>query len=78
MSSNEITPDAELGKVVREFRQQRGLSQSDLAKQVGVDRKTINRIEQGHHSTSVATFASIAFALDKKPSELISPLDTFE
>lgn len=67
--------DTELGRPVRALRQRRGLSQADLAERVGVDRKTINRIENGRHSTSVTTLASIAHSLGEKPSELVSSID---
>lgn len=64
-----------LGQAIRSLRQQRGLSQGDLAGRVGVDRKTINRIENGHHSTSVSTLTAIARSLDERPSVLMAPLD---
>lgn len=68
-------PDTELGMAIRELRQKRGLSQGLLAEQVGVDRKTINRIENGRHSTSVSTLAAIAESLGEKPSSIISSID---
>lgn len=67
--------DTELGKVIRELRQRRGLSQGTLADRVGVDRKTINRIENGHHSTSIATFTAIAEGLGEKPSAILARID---
>lgn len=67
--------DSELGKVIRELRQRRGLSQGGLADRVGVDRKTINRIENGHHSTSVATLTAIAEGLGEKPSAILAKID---
>ena len=75
MESKPLAFETELGKAVRELRQKRGLSQGQLAERVGVDRKTINRIENGHHSTSVSTITDIAKSLDEKPSALISVLD---
>lgn len=69
------SPETELGKAIRELRVKRGLSQSTLAARVGVDRKTINRIENGHHSTSVSTFAAIAESLGEKPSALLAMID---
>jgi transcriptional regulator with XRE-family HTH domain len=56
---------------VRSFRQLRGLSQEELAETVGVDRKTISRIEAGLHSTRVSTLLSISAALEVEPGELL-------
>ncbi len=70
------SPDIELGKVIRALRQKRGLSQGGLAERVGVDRKTINRIENGHHSTSVSTLTAIANGLGEKPSAILAELDS--
>ena len=75
MSVGRSSPDTELGRAIRELRMKRGLSQSTLAERVGVDRKTINRIENGHHSTSVSTFAAIAESLGEKPSTLLAMID---
>lgn len=69
------SPYIELGKVIRALRQKRGLSQGGLAERVGVDRKTINRIENGHHSTSVSTLTAIANGLGEKPSAILAELD---
>jgi len=44
-------------------RKQAGLSQDRLADLAGVDRKTVNRIENGHFSPSMETFFRIAQAL---------------
>lgn len=44
-------------------RKKAGLSQDKLAEMAGVDRKTVNRIENGHFSPSMETFFRIAHAL---------------
>lgn len=44
-------------------RKQAGLSQDALAEMAGIDRKTVNRIENGHFSPSMDTFFRIAYAL---------------
>lgn len=75
MRKQASTIDSEIGRAVRELRQRRGFSQGDLASRAGVDRKTINRIEGGRHSTSIATLAAIALSLDEKPSALIASID---
>lgn len=67
--------DTQLGSAIRDLRRKRGLSQGALAEQAGVDRKTINRIENGHHSTTVSTLAAIADSLGEKPSVLLAHID---
>jgi putative transcriptional regulator len=48
---------------VRRIREQKGKSQDQLAKEVGVSRATINRIEQGHHVPDARLLYSLADAL---------------
>jgi DNA-binding XRE family transcriptional regulator len=47
------------------------LSQQELADLAGVDRKTINRIENGHFSPSMDTYLRICKSLGVKPSQLL-------
>lgn len=75
MSHQPRALETELGLAVRALRERRGLSQGALATSVGVDRKTINRIENGHHSTSITTLAAIAVSLGEKPSVLLAEID---
>ena len=49
---------------------EKGLSQEALANIAGVDRKTINRIENGHFSPSIDTMVLIALALNADIPEL--------
>jgi transcriptional regulator with XRE-family HTH domain len=51
------------GENVRHYRQNLSLSQEQLAVAAGVDRKTINRIEQGVHSARLDNVWLIAEAL---------------
>lgn len=48
------------------------LTQGELAKRSGVDRKTINRIENEHFSPSIDTFLRICQALRINPAATIS------
>jgi transcriptional regulator with XRE-family HTH domain len=48
---------------LRRIREEAGLSQSQLARDSGVDRATINKIEQGKRSPSIATLESLSRAL---------------
>lgn len=47
------------------------LSQGALAELAGIDRKTINRIENGHFSPSVDTMTRVALVLGKKIPQFI-------
>ena len=51
-------------------RKERGLSQSDLAKMVGVSRNTISSIETGQFNPTAKLALIICIALDKKFEEL--------
>jgi transcriptional regulator with XRE-family HTH domain len=51
------------GDNVRHYRHELSLSQEQLANAAGVDRKTINRIEQGVHSVRLDNVWLIADAL---------------
>ncbi|MFI9589773.1 helix-turn-helix transcriptional regulator [Nonomuraea sp. NPDC052265] len=65
---NPLTPRlAELrrqfGTRLRELRERRGLTQEQLGELAGVDRKTINRIENGMYSPHLDNVFQIADAL---------------
>lgn len=61
-----------LGAKIKEYRQIRGLSQSELASMVGyTSRSAINRIETGASDISRDKFALLAQALDISPVELM-------
>ena len=51
-------------------RAERGLSQGDLAKLVGVSRQTINAIEKGEYNPTINLCRSICKILDKTLDEL--------
>ena len=46
-------------------------SQAFLAELAGVDRKTINRIENGHFSPALDTIVRLSVALGIAPSDLL-------
>ena len=60
-----------LAERLGELRVERDLSQARLAEYAGVDRKTINRIENGHFSPALDTIVRLSVALDISPSELL-------
>lgn len=53
-----------------EVRKEKGLSQSDLAKKVGVSRNTISSIETGQYSPTAKLALILCIALDLKFEEL--------
>ncbi|MGW3135878.1 helix-turn-helix domain-containing protein [Streptomyces sp. NPDC001139] len=66
-----LTRRRAIGDNVRAARSARGLSQEKLGELAGLDRKTVNRIEQGTHSTLVDHLLLIAHALDVPLAELM-------
>ncbi|MFM8816058.1 MAG: helix-turn-helix transcriptional regulator, partial [Actinomycetes bacterium] len=54
-----------------ELRESQGLTQLQLSELAGIDRKTINRIENGHFSPSVDTLTRLALALQVSIGDLI-------
>ena len=60
-----------LAEKLYELRQDNHLSQARLAEIAGVDRKTINRIENGHFSPALDTIVRLCVALGVNPSEML-------
>lgn len=56
---------------LKKLRLERELSQDMLAKKAGIERKTINRIENGHFSPNLSTLLSVCKALKVKTSEVL-------
>ncbi len=54
---------ASIARKVIAGRKRLGLSQTELAKRAGVRLETINRLEKGHHTPSLATLGKIARVL---------------
>lgn len=57
---------------LKEERSLRGLSQGELAELAGLDRKTINRIENEHYSPSLESFISLCHALNLEPNVMLA------
>jgi DNA-binding XRE family transcriptional regulator len=62
---------SELADRLLELRAKHDLSQAGLAQLAGVDRKTINRIENGHFSPALDTLVRLSSALDVTASSLL-------
>jgi transcriptional regulator with XRE-family HTH domain len=60
-----------IGDAIRAAREGKKLSQEELGELAGLDRKTVNRIEQGAYPTSIDRLIRIAHALDTPLAELV-------
>lgn len=66
-----LTRRRAIGDQVRASRKVRRLSQEKLGELSGLDRKTINRLEQASHDTSISHLLLVAAALDVPVSDLV-------
>ena len=55
-----------IGNLIRDARKHRGLTQAELAQQLGTSQSAINRIEKGHQNLSLEMIARIGEALDSE------------
>ena len=67
-----MTPAQQFGANVARAREQRGLSQSQLARKVGVVDTYISRIETGRAQPSFRLLLALARQLDMPPGELLN------
>lgn len=58
-------------KRLKSARIEQSLTQQTVADKAGIDRKTINRIENGHFSPSLDTFFRVCKALKLKPQSVV-------
>ncbi len=61
-----------LGEHIRQMREERGLSQQELAERAMVTRPYISNLERGQSSPTVDLIVRFAKAMDCKPSDLLS------
>jgi transcriptional regulator with XRE-family HTH domain len=62
---------AAFGLVLRRYRKERDLTQSDLAAIAGVHINTVSLLERGKIGPALDIFLTLAAALDVTPSELV-------
>lgn len=55
-------------KALAEEHQRRGLTQSDIARTIGVHRSVINREIRGYKDITLSRVAELAYALGRKPT----------
>ena len=63
-----------IGKRIGDYRRQIGLSQANVAEQIGVSVKYISAIETGHEIPSLDTLIAIADTLHQPPGNLFGEL----
>lgn len=61
----------EIGTRIRKYREDRGLSQKELAQKIGVSNSRISNWEQGINRPDADVIANICRALDVSASELL-------
>jgi len=72
MNNTQITKkEKQVAQRLLDARIKRGLSQAGVAQKAGIDRKTVNRIENNHFSPNLNTLFRLCKALAVKPNELV-------
>ena len=64
-----------IGKVIREYRTKKGISQEVLSGLAGLDRTHYSKIERGLRSPTIETIFKIAHALEIPPHEIIKSIE---
>ena len=68
--------EGELGRIVRDLRRQRGLSQTRLALRAGTSQDAISRIERGDQSPSFERFRELLLLMGHQPVLSVEPIDS--
>ncbi|MGV8084522.1 MAG: helix-turn-helix domain-containing protein [Coriobacteriia bacterium] len=63
---------ADFGRRLRRLRQERNLSQEELAHLAGLDRTYVSSCEAGRRNATIKTIVRLAEALNVDPSALVS------
>ena len=64
-----------VGRVIRDFRKSKGMSQEVLSGLAGLDRTHYSKIERGLRSPTIETLFKIALALNVAPHELMIKIE---
>jgi len=67
--------NTQFGKVIRNFREEVGMSQQELGDYADLDRSYISDLERGRYTPTLLTLFKLAQVLKTKPSELIKLLE---
>ncbi len=60
-----VTTNEKIGQLIYQVRQQRGMTQADLARKLSTSQSAVNRIEKGKQNLSLETIARISDVLQK-------------
>lgn len=63
------------GKVIKQLRESRGLSQQELADYADLDRSYISDMERGRYNPTLQTIYKLTEILNIKPHELFAEVD---
>lgn len=68
-----MNPDTRVafGRTLRKYRQQRGLSQEELAAKASLHRTYVGSVERGERNISLLNIVSLAEALKISPAQLL-------
>jgi len=72
-----LNVDEAFGRVLKHLREEKGLSQEELAFESGLHRTYISLIERGKRSPSLRTVERIALALGSRLSAVMSEVDKY-
>lgn len=70
-----LQPEKAFGRVLRDLRRSRGLSQEQLGFESGYHRTYIGLLERGKKSPSLKTLFRLARALRVKPSQIVEQVE---
>ena len=65
----------QFGRIIREHRTGRGLTQEELAYRADMNVTYLSDLERGHNNPSLAILVDIARALDTHPAKLLEGLE---
>ena len=60
------TANAQIGNLIAQIRQERGLTQSEFAKRLSTSQSAVNRMEHGKQNLSLETLGRISDVLNKQ------------
>ncbi|MDR2559724.1 MAG: helix-turn-helix domain-containing protein [Oscillospiraceae bacterium] len=66
---------AVVGKIIKQYRERKRLSQEVLSGLANVDRSYLSKIESGAHNFTIAVLYKLADALGVNASELLSAIE---
>ena len=69
-------PKWAFGKILREFREQKGISQEQLAGSAGLDRSFISLVERGIQSPNLVILLKIAEVLGVPAAEMVAKVES--